>query len=137
AVMVTKALVGPLGRAGAGSAVVLVSSIEGLFGSAVLPAYCASKGGVLGVMRSMAQHFAASGVRVNAVCPGTVDTPMLAPALALPGLREQLEARTPLGRLGEPEEIARPVRFLLSEEASFVTGTYLTVDGGMTSVTAI
>ncbi len=137
AVMITKALVGPFGRAGAGSAIVLVSSIEGLFGSAMLTAYCASKGGLLGVMRSIAHHFGASGIRANAVCPGAVDTPMLAPALALPGFRDQLEERTPMRRLAEPEEIARPIRFLLSEEASFVSGAYLTVDGGLTSITAI
>jgi NAD(P)-dependent dehydrogenase (short-subunit alcohol dehydrogenase family) len=137
AVMITKSLVEPFQRAGPGSAMVLISSIEGLFGSAILTAYCASKGGVLGVMRSIAQHFGASGIRVNAICPGAVDTPMLAPALALPGFRDQLEASTPLLRLAQPEEIARPIRFLLSEEASFVTGAHLTVDGGLTSVTAI
>jgi NAD(P)-dependent dehydrogenase (short-subunit alcohol dehydrogenase family) len=137
AVMITKALVDPFGRAGAGSAIVLISSIEGHFGSSLLTAYCASKGGVLGVMRSIAQHFGASGTRVNAICPGAVETPMLAPALALPGFRDMLEARTPMQRVAEPAEIARPIRFLLSEEASFVTGAHLTVDGGLTSVTAI
>lgn len=137
AVMITKALVDPFERAGPGSAIVLISSIEGLFGSAFLTAYCASKGGVLGVMRSIAQHFGPSGARVNAICPGAVDTPMLAPALALPGFRDQLVARTPMQRLAHPEEIARPIRFLLSEEASFITGAHLTVDGGLTSITAI
>jgi NAD(P)-dependent dehydrogenase (short-subunit alcohol dehydrogenase family) len=123
--------------AGPGSAVVLVSSIEGLFGSSVLTAYCASKGGVLGVMRSLAQRYAVEGFRVNAVCPGAVATPMLEPAFELPGFREQLEERTPLRRIADPAEIAGPIRFLLSEEASFVTGAHLTVDGGMTAVTAI
>lgn len=137
AVMITKALVEPFERAGPGSAVVLVSSIEGLFGSSILTAYCASKAGVLGVMRSTAQHFGASGIRVNAICPGAVDTPMLAPALAFPAFRDRIETTTPLKRLAQPEEIARPIRFLLSEEASFVTGAHLTVDGGLTSVTAI
>jgi NAD(P)-dependent dehydrogenase (short-subunit alcohol dehydrogenase family) len=103
----------------------------------VLTAYCASKGGVLGVMRSLAQRFATEGFRVNAVCPGAVATPMLEPAFALPGFREQIEERTPLQRISTPDEIARPVRFLLSSEASFITGAHLTVDGGMTAVTAI
>ncbi len=137
AVMITRELVRPLRAAGPGSAIVLISSIEGLFGNAILTAYCASKGGVLGVMRSLGQRFAEDGVRVNAVCPGAVETPMLQPALELPGLRDQLEERTPMRRLASPDEIARPIRFLLSNEASFITGAHLTVDGGLTSVTAI
>ena len=122
---------------GPGSSVVLVSSIEGLFGSSVLTAYCASKGGVLGLMRSLAQRYAVEGFRVNAVCPGAVATPMLEPALEIPGFRDHVEERTPLRRIAAPAEIAGPIRFLLSDEASFVTGTHLTVDGGMTAVTAI
>jgi NAD(P)-dependent dehydrogenase (short-subunit alcohol dehydrogenase family) len=137
AVMICRHVLVPFRIAGPGSAVVLISSIEGLFGSSLLTAYCASKGGVLGVMRSIAQHFATEGFRVNAVCPGAVSTPMLAPALELPGFQEQLEQRTPLQRVSTPDEIARPIRFLLSDEASFITGTHLTVDGGLTSITAI
>ncbi len=137
AAMISKALLGPFIEAGPGSAIVLVSSIEGLFGSAMLPAYCASKGAVLGVMRSLSQRFAMEGFRVNAVCPGAVATPMLAPAFEIPGFRQALEARTPLQRVSTPDEIARPIRFLLSDEASFITGTHLTIDGGLTSVTAI
>ena len=136
-VMISRGLIEPFRRAGPGSAVVFISSIEGLFGSTFLTAYCASKGGVLGVMRSIAQRFASEGFRVNAVCPGAVATPMLAPAFELAGFREQLEGRTPLQRVSTPEEIARPIRFLLSDEASFITGTHLTVDGGLTAVTAI
>ena len=127
AAVIGRHLLPPFRAAGPGSAVVLVSSIEGLFGSSILTAYCASKGGVLGVMRSLAQRYALEGFRVNAVCPGAVVTPMLEPAFELPGFREQIEERTPLRR----------IRFLLSSEASFVTGTHLTVDGGMTAVTAI
>lgn len=136
-VMISRMLIEPFRAAGPGSAVVFVSSIEGLFGSVFLSAYCASKGGVLGVMRSIAQRFAGEGFRVNAVCPGAVATPMLAPALDLPGFRQQLEERTPMQRISTPDEIARPIRFLLSDEASFVTGTHLTIDGGLTAVTAI
>ena len=137
AAIIGRHLIPPFRAAGPGSAVVLVSSIEGLFGSSILTAYCASKGGVLGVMRSLAQRYALEGFRVNAVCPGAVVTPMLEPAFELPGFREQIEERTPLRRIADPAEIAGPIRFLLSSEASFVTGTHLTVDGGMTAVTAI
>jgi NAD(P)-dependent dehydrogenase (short-subunit alcohol dehydrogenase family) len=137
AAIISRHLLAPFRDAGPGSAVVLISSIEGLFGSTMLTAYCASKGGVLGVMRSLAQRFAIEGFRVNAVCPGAVVTPMLEPAFALPGFREQLEERTPLQRVATPDEIARPIRFLLSSEASFITGAHLTVDGGLTAVTAI
>lgn len=137
AAMVSRQVIDPFRRAGPGSAAVLISSIEGLFGSSFLTAYCASKGGVLGVMRSIAHRFAVEGFRMNAVCPGAVATPMLAPAFELPGFRQQLEERTPLKRVSTPDEIARPIRFLLSEEASFITGTHLTVDGGLTAVTAI
>jgi NAD(P)-dependent dehydrogenase (short-subunit alcohol dehydrogenase family) len=137
AAMISRMLLDPFRQAGPGSAMVLISSIEGLFGSAMLTAYCASKAGVLGVMRSIAHRFAMEGFRVNAVCPGAVATPMLAPAFELPGFRQQLEERTPLQRVSTPDEVARPIRFLLSDEASFITGTHLTVDGGLTSVTAI
>ena len=137
AAMICRHLLVPFRAAGPGSAVVLISSIEGLFGSVMLTAYCASQGGVLGVMRSLAQRYAIEGFRVNAVCPGAVATPMLEPAFALPGFRKQLEERTPLQRISTPDEIARPIRFLLSSEASFVTGAHLTVDGGLTAVTAI
>jgi NAD(P)-dependent dehydrogenase (short-subunit alcohol dehydrogenase family) len=132
AAVIARHLLPPFREAG-----VLVSSIEGLFGSSVLTAYCASKGGVLGVMRSLAQRYALEGFRVNAVCPGAVVTPMLEPAFELPGFREQIEERTPLRRIADPAEIAAPIRFLLSSESSFVTGAHLTVDGGMTAVTAI
>ena len=136
AALLLRALIEPFRAAGPGSAAVLVSSIEGLFGSAMLTAYCASKAAVLGLMRSVAHRYALDGFRVNAVCPGAVATPMLLPAFDLPGFKERIEERTPLGRIADPAEIARPIRFLLSDDASFVTGTHLVVDGGMTSVTA-
>jgi NAD(P)-dependent dehydrogenase (short-subunit alcohol dehydrogenase family) len=137
AVMIARALIGPFADAGPGSAMVLISSIEGLVGSSMLTAYCASKSSVLGAMRSIGHRMASDGVRVNAVCPGAVATPMLLPAFEIPGYRQSIEERTPLGRISMPEEIARPIRFLLSDEASFITGTHLVIDGGMTSITAI
>jgi NAD(P)-dependent dehydrogenase (short-subunit alcohol dehydrogenase family) len=137
AAIICRHLLDPFRRAGPGSAAVLISSIEGLFGNAMLTAYCASKAAVLGLTRSLAQRYAIEGFRINAVCPGAVATPMLEPAFAIPGFREQLEERTPLQRISAPEEIAGPIRFLLSSEASFVTGTHLTVDGGLTAVTAV
>ncbi|MCB0993521.1 MAG: SDR family oxidoreductase, partial [Acidimicrobiales bacterium] len=71
--------------------------------------------------------------RCNAVCPGYIETPMLAPTLGIDGVRAGLEAKAPLGRLGQPPDIGRAVRFLMSDDASFITGAYLVVDGGVTS----
>jgi NAD(P)-dependent dehydrogenase (short-subunit alcohol dehydrogenase family) len=130
----TRALHEALREANPGSAIVFISSIEASVGSPFIPAYCASKAGLLGLTRSACGQLGPDGIRVNSVCPGAVDTPLLAPLLALPGTRENLVAHTPLGRLAQPEEIATVVRFLLSDEAAYITGTSLTVDGGMTAV---
>ena len=121
-------------EAGSGSAIVHISSIEAFTGNTWLAAYCSSKAGLLGLTRASSQTFGPDGIRVNAVCPGAVDTPLLAPLLAIPGTRDDLERRTPLGRLAQPDDIARVVRFLLSDEASYVNGTSLVVDGGMLAV---
>ncbi|MGK5552126.1 SDR family NAD(P)-dependent oxidoreductase [Actinomadura kijaniata] len=120
-------------RAHPGSAIVGISSIEAFVGQAFIPAYCASKAGLLGLTRSLAHLLAADGVRVNAVCPGYIDTPMLRGSA--PGeMLARFSARSPMGRLGDPAEVGRAVRFLMSDDASFVTGTHLTVDGGATAV---
>jgi NAD(P)-dependent dehydrogenase (short-subunit alcohol dehydrogenase family) len=119
-------------RSSEGAAIVGIASIASFIGYVDIVPYCASKAGMLGVVRALALTLAGDGVRVNAVCPGNVDTPMLqARATATPERRLAFERLTPLGRLGEPDDIARAVRFLLSDEASYVTGTQLVVDGGV------
>jgi len=130
--LLAKALAGELKAANPGSAIVGIASIEALVGNGLIAAYCSSKAGLLGLTRSLAHRFALDGIRANAVCPGAVDTPMLAPALAV--MREQVESKIPLGRVADAMDIARVVRFLLSDDAAYVTGTHVVVDGGMTAV---
>lgn len=117
-----------------GAAIVGIASIEALIGHGAIPSYCASKAGLVGLTRSLAHRLGPEGIRVNAVLPGFVDTPMLAPLVAIPGARERVVASIPLGRLAEPADIARVVRFLLSDEAAYVHGAAIVVDGGMTAV---
>jgi len=135
--IITKELHPSLVSANPGSAIVYVSSIESAVGNPFLPAYCASKAGLLGLTRSACALLGPEGIRVNSVCPGAVDTPLLAPLLELPGARENLIAHTPLGRLAQPEDIAAVIRFLLSDEAAYISGTSITVDGGMTAVGSV
>jgi NAD(P)-dependent dehydrogenase (short-subunit alcohol dehydrogenase family) len=112
-------------------AIVATASVAGLVGAGGLAAYVASKHAVVGLVRSVAISVAKSGVRVNALCPGMVDTALLRRLTdAAPSLRESLLALKPMGRLGELEEIAAAAVWLASGEASFVTGHALAVDGG-------
>lgn len=131
---ISQLLLPDLRESGAGAAVVGVASIDALAGNALTPAYCSSKAGMLGLVRSMAATLGSEGIRVNAVCPGYIDTPMLAGGLAIPEVRESFESAAALRRVGQPEEIAGVVRFLLSDDAAFVTGQAIVADGGVLAV---
>ncbi len=117
--------------------IVNVGSIAGMVGIPVMAAYCASKGAVTNLTRQMAVDYAKWGIRVNAVAPGTVASTVMGATLLASDVDEAARVRRlakyPMGRFGEPEEIAKAALFLLSDEASFITGTVLTVDGGMTA----
>lgn len=119
----------PLIRARGGGAIVNVASIDGLRGNHRHVAYAASKGGVVSITRALAIDHAPENIRVNAVCPGTVRTPMVLENMA--GYNPQtVREKHPLGREAEPEEVAAVIGFLCGPEASFLTGVALPVDGG-------
>ena len=124
-------------RVRGGGAIVNNSSDAGLVGNRSCPAYCASKGGVTVMTKAMALDYAKDNIRVNCVNPGVVDTPMVAREVRLSSdpsrCMIQMDMDHPLGRIGRPEEVAKAVLFLASNESSFVTGTALSVDGGLTA----
>ncbi len=114
-----------------GGAIVNTASIYGLSGAGGYIAYNAAKHGVVGVTRTAALEYAEVGIRVNAVCPGYILTPMTIPGIeANPELERRMVSQTPMGRMGKPEEIAEAVVWLCSDGASFVTGHTMTPDGG-------
>jgi NAD(P)-dependent dehydrogenase (short-subunit alcohol dehydrogenase family) len=119
-----------MGRRG-GGAIVNTASVAGLVGSQGMPAYTAAKHGVVGLTRAAALEYARSGVRVNAVCPGVIETEMTMRMVEEhPVLEQRMLASEPIGRMGTPREIANAVLWLCSDEASFVTGQAVPVDGG-------
>jgi NAD(P)-dependent dehydrogenase (short-subunit alcohol dehydrogenase family) len=120
-----------------GGSIVNTSSALGLVGDPDLPAYGATKGGILAMTAAMAQAHGRQGIRVNSICPGDVATPLVLEYFEHQpdpeNARSRVEAEYALGRIAEPEEIANVALFLASDESSFVTGTYIVVDGGLTS----
>jgi NAD(P)-dependent dehydrogenase (short-subunit alcohol dehydrogenase family) len=114
-----------------GGAIVNTASVAGLVGFEGLSAYCASKHGVIGLTKTAALEYAQKNIRVNCVCPGVINTPMVARLMDSGSMNEQdMTAGEPIGRFGKPEEIGEGVVWLLSDAASFVTGHSMVIDGG-------
>jgi NAD(P)-dependent dehydrogenase (short-subunit alcohol dehydrogenase family) len=115
-----------------GGAIVNMASVGGVVAAPGLGAYIAAKHGVVGLTRTAALEFIGRGIRINALCPGATKTPLLDDWLSTPGVAEAIRKQHPIGRWAKPEEIARAVLFLASEDASFIVGLPLVVDGGVT-----
>ncbi len=117
--------------------IINTASVAGMVGIVKRAAYCASKGAVIALTRQVAVEYVKQGIRVNCLCPGTVDSPwverLLAQADDRVAARQALEARQPMGRLGTPEEVAAAALYLASDDAAFITGTGLVLDGGWTA----
>ncbi|MFE3052539.1 SDR family NAD(P)-dependent oxidoreductase [Nocardia sp. NPDC059239] len=129
----SKFVIPELRRVGGGS-IVNISSTAGLLAENRCSAYSAAKGGVLLLTKNMAMDYAADAIRVNAICPGSTMTPRIQDYLdRVPGHDSLLDGLCPMKRYAEPEEIARPAVFLASDEASYITGAVLAVDGGLTA----
>lgn len=116
-----------------GGVIVNNASVAGLVGFPGIPAYAASKGGVVLMTKTVALEYAKQGIRANAICPGVISTPMVERFTASEEARKALEASEPMGRFGQPEEVARLALFLASDDSSFCTGAPFVVDGGMTA----
>ena len=116
--------------ANARGAIVNVASMHAIFGAPLSPAYAASKAGIVQLTKSLAVAWAEDGIRVNAIAPGWIETPMTVPARSDAARNRAILDRTPLGRWGTPDDIVGPTLFLASDAARFITGTVLVVDGG-------
>ena len=121
-------------RAQRSGSIITIASVEGLNGTEGGSAYNASKGGVVLLSKNVAIDYGRVGIRCNTICPGFIDTPLLADVMnAMPEFKADVQRETKIGRLGRPEEIAGAAFFLASDDASFVTGHTLVVDGGYTA----
>ena len=125
----------PVMRQGGGGAIVNTASISGMAGDYGFAAYNAAKAGVINYTRTLAIDHAKDNIRVNALCPGLIDTPLSAGLKAIQGLERHWTGLIPMGRPGKPEEMAAVVFFLLSDEASYMTGSIVVADGGVTAHT--
>lgn len=121
-------------RQQSGGVIINMASVNSFFAEGGIAAYCATKGGIAQLTRALAMDHGLEGVRVNALAPGWIETPMNAKFFALgPHIREQAGKLHAIGRIGQPEEVANAVAYLVSDEAGFITGSLLTVDGGFSA----
>lgn len=132
--MVIPAMLLRRGRQSGGS-IINTASIAGLIGNSTVPAsaYTISKGAVMAMTKQIAVSYADRRIRCNAVCPGPIETPILTPFFAQPGVRRRFEKRIPIGRIGQPIDVANLALFLASDESTFITGTLMVIDGGVTA----
>lgn len=121
-------------RQGNGGAIVNMASVNSFFAEGGIAAYCATKGGIAQLTRALAMDHGTEGIRVNSIAPGWIETPMNAKFFALgPHIKQQAARLHAIGRIGQPEEVANMVSFLVSDEAGFITGSLMTVDGGFSA----
>ena len=125
----------PLMRARGGGSIINIASISGLAGDGAYPSYCAQKGAVINLTRAMAVYHARENIRINALCPGFIETPATDAFKAIPGLLDDWFRGIPAQRPGQPEEMAGIVSFLASDDASYVHGSILVADGGVSAAT--